>query len=96
MDYFPSPECNLKACRFDINDQDDQNDKPKTKIIYKNSNVIKPTSCEDLKSMGHSLSGFYLIKANDQNEASLTNKLLTVFCDFSLKKLKSSMKLNGN
>lgn len=39
-----------------------------------------PSSCRELNNLGHTLSGFYLVK--DDNEINFTNKTRTVFCDF--------------
>jgi len=88
--YSPAP-CNPKVtCAFDTSDND-------TKIASKmisQTKVTKPTSCDDLKSMGHMLNGFYLVEA-DQTNTSLTNIIQTVYCDFSLKKLQASTKLKS-
>jgi len=38
-----------------------------------------PTSCKDLKQLGHSLNGLYLIKKLPKNQGA---KIETVFCNF--------------
>lgn len=78
----PPPQCSIKACAFDMS--------------TKSKNVVKkPSSCEDLKLIGHSLSGFYLIQATGEDNSTLTNKILTVYCDFTVKKLPTTLKLKG-
>ncbi len=90
---YPPPQCHKGPCAFDLSTRDNINstrNKTSTERLVK-----KPASCEDLKSIGHFLSGFYLIEANQQANLSLTKKILTVFCDFSLKKLQSSTNQKG-
>ena len=52
--------------------------------------VIKgmPTSCTDLKLLGHKLNGIYSVKTQQTNQ---TTKMETVYCDF-----QSSSDSNGN
>ena len=76
------PQCSIKACAFDMS--------TKSKIVVK-----KPSSCEDLKLIGHSLSGFYLIQATGEYNNTLTNKIMTVYCDFTVKKLQTALNLKG-
>ncbi len=54
-----------------------------------NEEVIKgmPTSCTDLKLLGHKLNGFYSVKTQQTNQ---TAKVETVYCDF-----QSSSDLKG-
>ncbi len=91
---YSPPQCIIKPCAFDLSYQENKNNSTKNKITTELV-VKKPASCEDLKILGHSLSGFYMIETNLPNNINLTNKILTVFCDFSLKKLKSSVNLKG-
>ncbi len=41
----------------------------------------KPANCEDLESMGHTLTGFYLVQGN-RDKISLKSKVETIYCDF--------------
>lgn len=98
MLYSPEPQCNVEPCNFDesYQEQHDVLTESETVTEYTPKSVVKkPSSCEDLKSMGHSLNGFYLTEARGENQISLTNKIMTVFCDFSKKKAGSSTNLKG-
>lgn len=44
-----------------------------------------PTSCEELKQLGHALNGFYLV----QGPLEKSNKILTIYCNFIDDKTKS-------
>lgn len=41
----------------------------------------KPTNCDELKLMGHTLNGFYLVQRKQDN-IYLKGKMETVYCDF--------------
>ena len=68
-------ELKAKVDRLEVH-KSDQNtrDDPSTKATG------IPTSCQDLKQLGHSLNGLYLIKQSLPNNRRM--KVQTVYCDF--------------
>lgn len=91
---YSPPPCNFKRCAFDIPDVNRNATTAKqtseTAIVHQ-----RPANCEDLKLIGHVLSGFYLVQPNQSNIANYNNKIRMVYCDFSLKKFQSSKNLTG-
>jgi len=90
---YSPPPCYIKQCAFDISDNEKRNTS-KTKNIS-TAIVKRPASCEDLKAIGHLLSGFYLIQPNQSDTTNFNNKIRIVYCDFSLKKFQLSKNLTG-
>lgn len=43
--------------------------------------ITMPANCEDLKSMGHTLNGFYMVQGN-RGKITLSSQVETIFCDF--------------
>lgn len=59
--------------------QDDLTTKyPINKSVASSNIITMPTSCQDLKDMGHSLNGFYSVKSNGAKK-----KIDTIFCIFN-------------
>ena len=75
------PLCAIKACAFD------------TKGTTSPKPNEKPANCEDLKSIGHNLNGFYLVQGK-RDEITLKSKVETIYCDFN-KQRQSSKNLIG-
>ena len=44
------------------------------------TNKKKPSSCEELKAIGHTLDGFYTVQGTE----TTSNQLKSIYCDFSL------------
>jgi len=65
-----TPLCAIKACAFDM--------KETTSSVANE----KPANCEDLKSIGHTLNGFYLVQGN-RDTITLKSKVETIYCDFN-------------
>lgn len=75
--------CSIKACAFD------------TKRTSSSVAKEKPANCEDLKSIGHTLNGFYLVQGKiDDKIPQIGSKVETIYCDFN--KRQSSENLAGN
>ncbi len=52
--------------------------------------IGQPTGCRDLYQLGHNLNGFYTVRGLGTS----SNDLETVYCDFSVPAIDSSMFLN--
>jgi len=59
MVYSPPP-CNFKRCAFDMPEVN-RNATTAAKQTSETAILQRPASCEDLKLIGHGLSGFYLV-----------------------------------
>ena len=67
--------CPIGSCAYD------------TKGSETLANNKKPANCEDLKTMGHTLNGFYLVQGK-RDTITLKSKVETIYCDFN-KRLSS-------
>ena len=74
--------CPIGVCAFDIK-------KTKSSLdVYR-----KPANCEDLKSLGYTLNGFYLVQGK-RDKITLKSKVETIYCDFYKRRLSGN--LTGN
>ncbi|MFO0089803.1 MAG: hypothetical protein ACK518_03285 [bacterium] len=90
---YSPPPCYIRQCAFDITDNARRNTSTAKNI---SATIVKrPASCEDLKLIGHLLSGFYLIQPNQSDTINFKNKIRIVYCDFSLKKFQLSKNITG-